>query len=81
MKHKILAGISVIIALLLGAASFWLFRLTDGRYALSRHDGSILYHFSAPKGWLVFLADVLIALLLMWVAYAVFRRSKRQALR
>ena len=79
MKLKILAGISAFISVLLGVASYWLFYLTDGRYAISRPDGSILYAFSAKKGWFIFVADVLIALLLLWAAYASFRRSKRQA--
>lgn len=81
MKFKILTGICASIAVLLGVASYWLFYLTDGHYAISKPDGSILYVFSAPKGWFIFVADLLIALLLLWAAYAFFRRSRRQAAR
>ena len=81
MKFKILTGICASIAVLLGVASYWLFYLTDGHYAISKPDGSILYAFSAPKGWFIFVADLLIALLLLWAAYAFFRRSRRQAAR
>jgi len=78
MKLKILAGVSALLALLCGAASYWLFQLTDGHYAISRADGSILYVFSTSRGWCIFTADVLIALLLLWATYAFLRRSRRQ---
>jgi hypothetical protein len=81
MKLKILAGISAFIAVVLGVASIWLFHLTDGRYAISRPDGSIRYAFSAPKAWFIFGADVLIAFLFLWAACAFFSRSRRQVAR
>ncbi len=79
MKLKVLAGISALLALVFGAASYWSFKLTDGHYAISRPDGSILYVFTTSRGWLFFTADVLIALVLLWAAYAFLRRSIRRA--
>jgi hypothetical protein len=78
VKLKIIAGISGLLALSFGAASYWLFHLTDGHYAISGPDGSILYVFTSSRGWFVFSADVLIALVLLWAAYAFLRRSTRQ---
>jgi hypothetical protein len=77
---KILAGISALLALWFGAASYWLFYLTDGKHAIGRlRDGSIIYVFSKSRGWFIFTADVLIGFVLLWAAYAFLRRSRRQA--
>ena len=81
MTLRILAGISALLASFCGAASYWLFHLTDGHYAISGPDGSILYVFSTSRGWFIFSADVLIGFVLLWAAYAFFRRSRGRGAR
>ena len=81
VRLRILAGISALLALWCGVASYWLFRLTDGHYAIGGRDGSILYVFSTSRGWFIFTADVLIGFVLLWAAYAFLWRSRRQAAR
>ncbi|HEX5219768.1 MAG TPA: permease prefix domain 1-containing protein [Verrucomicrobiae bacterium] len=76
--RKLLAVTSALLALMFGAVSYWLFYLTDGRYAISRPDGSILYVVTTTRGWLIFLSDVLITLVLLWVASRLLKRSRRR---
>lgn len=78
IKLKILAAISGFIACLLGVATYPLYHLTSGMYAISGPDGSILYHFSTSKGWFIFGADVMAALLLVWATYVFLKRSSRK---
>lgn len=78
---KLLAVISVFIASFLGIASYWLFQLTDGNYAIFKTDGSFVYGITARRGRFIFGYDVGIALLLVWASYAMFQRSRRDIVR
>lgn len=78
--RKTLAAISALFALIFGAASYPLFYLTDGRYGIGRADGSICFVFTPSRGWLIFLGDMLITLVLIWTAFALLKRSRRHVL-
>jgi hypothetical protein len=83
-KHtvlKILAAISALIASFLGVASYWLFQLTDGHYAIFKTDGTFVYLITARRAQFIVGYDVGIAFLLVWASYAMFKRSRRVIVR
>ena len=73
---KILAIIMALLGLILGVAAYWLFFLINGNYAITRRDGTPLYGISTSRGLLIFVADLVVALLLLWLAFRLFRRDR-----